>query len=119
SAVDLSYNIVQWYPHVFEKHFIELGLAGHLLEWSNGDAWTMHVYQHVSQALVFWRLGVGSNNAEAVVCEMAETGPGLLAIDYERVAIEHGLRTECRKVRSRVGLGVALAPDLIGTEDSG
>src|SRR5262249_59545503 len=117
TSVDFADDITSWNLDVFEENLVELRLAGHLLQGANRNARAMHVNKHVSQPLVFWRIGISADDTKAIVGEMAKAGPGFLAVDYERVAFKYGLGAQRSKVGSRVWLGVPLTPDLIGAQD--
>ena len=60
---------------------------------------------------------VGAGEQHHPVGDLREAGPDLLAVDDVVVAVLHGPGLERREVRARVGLGVALAPDLLAGED--
>ena len=64
-------------------------------------------------------LGSVRDEEEAPFRHVRHAGPDLLAVDDVVVAVEHGARLEIGEVAARVGLGEALAPDLLGGEDLG
>src|SRR5438552_1735323 len=53
------------------------------------------------------------------LCDARAGPPPLLAVDDVMIALIHRARPEAREVRAGVGLGKALAPDLVGIEDRG
>ena len=62
-------------------------------------------------------LRVGAREQQAPVGDLAAARPDLLAVDDEVVALVHGGGLERGQVAAGVGLGVELAPQLLGRED--
>src|SRR5205809_6201555 len=83
---------------------------------SDLDARLAHVEEEARDALVLGRLRVGAGEEDPPVGDRPAGGPDLLTVDEELVAPVLGARLEAREVRARVGLGVELAPDLLGRE---
>src|SRR3990172_4493666 len=80
------------------------------------DAGLAHVEEEARDALVLGDLGVGPRQEDSPVGDRSARGPDLLAVDEKMVALVLRARPEAREVRARVGLGVELAPDLLGRE---
>ena len=119
ALVDLADHVGRGHAHVLEEDLVELGLAGDLAERPDGDARRLHVDQDERDALVLGRARIGAHEEEAPFRHVRHAGPDLLAVDDVVVAVEHGARLEIGEVAARVGLGEALAPDLLGGEDLG
>jgi hypothetical protein len=60
---------------------------------------------------------VGAGEQHHPVRDLREAGPDLLPVDDEVVTVPHGPGLEGREIRARIGLGVALAPDLLAGQD--
>ena len=102
---------------VVEEHLVELGRPGHLLDRRDRDAGLVHRDEEVGEALVRRRVGIGAADAEAPVRAVRERRPHLLAVDDPLVAVEHRAGLHVREVGARVGLRVALAPQLLDRLD--
>ena len=61
--------------------------------------------------------GLAPGEQEAVVRPVRVRGPHLLAGDHEVVPVEDGARGQIGEIAAGIGLGEALAPDLVGVED--
>ena len=102
---------------VGEEDLVELRLAGDLAQRPHLDAGRVHVDDEVGQALVPRRVGVAERDEDAVVGDVRERRPHLLAVDDVDVAVALGARSRGGEVGARVRLGEALAPDLLGGQD--
>ena len=69
--------------------------------------------------LCFGAVGVGAGEHEDPVGEVAGRRPDLLAVDDPLVAVEHGPAAEVAEVGAGVGLGVALAPEVLAGSGCG
>ena len=78
--------------------------------------WSMG-HEQERDALVLGGVGVGAGEHEDPVGEVPGRGPDLLPVDHPLVAVEHGPAPEVAEVGAGVGLGVALAPDVLAGED--
>ena len=67
--------------------------------------------------MCFGDLGVGARDEHAPLGVLRARGPHLLAVDDPLVAVLDRARLERRQVGAGLGLGEALAPDLVGGED--
>ena len=76
-----------------------------------------HVQEDARDPLVLGHLGIGAAQQQAPVGDGPARRPDLLAIDEEVIALVLGPRLEAGEVGARVGLGVELAPDLLGRQD--
>src|SRR3990172_578085 len=115
--VDLADDVGCWHADALEEDLVELGLARDLLERPDADARRLHIDEDEGDALVLGRAGVRADEVEAPVGDMGHAGPDLLTVDDVPVAIEDGARLEVGQVAAGVGLGEALAPELLGVED--
>jgi hypothetical protein len=113
-------SLVEWpeqiglgYAQVLEKDFVELGLAGYLLERAHDDAGALHVDQQAAQSLVPRNVGVGAHEKLAEVRAMGERGPDLLTVDDKVVALEHGASLQRGEVRAGGRLRHPFGPDLL------
>ena len=102
---------------VGEEDLVELGVAGDLDERPHLDAGRVHVDDHVGQVLVPRRVGIAQADEDAEVGDVRERRPDLLAVDEEVVALVLDPRARRGEVAAGVGLGEALAPDLLGAQD--
>src|SRR5207248_11766957 len=68
-------------------------------------------------ALVAWRLRVAERDEDAVVGDVSERRPDLLAVDDVDVSATFDACACGSEVGARVRLGEALAPDLLGGQD--
>ena len=80
--------------------------------------WRMSTSRN-ADPLVLRCVGVGAGEHEDVVGEVAGGRPDLLPVDDPLVAVEHGPAAEVAEVGAGVGLGVALAPQVLAGEDAG
>ena len=110
-------NVLRRHADVLEEHLVELGVAGDLAERAHGDPRRVHVEEEVGEPLVLLGARIGAGQQHHPVGDLREAGPDLLAVDHVVVAVLHGPGLEAGQVRSRVRLGVALAPDLLAGED--
>ena len=79
----------------------------------------VHGHEQERDALVLGDVGVGAGEHEDPVGQVAGAGPDLLAVDDPLVAVELGPAPEVAEVGAGVGLGVALAPQVLAGEDAG
>ena len=88
--------------------------------WRSGRTSTpgrVHVDDQVREPGVALALRVAARDEDAVVGDVRERRPHLLAVDDEVAVLAARGRAHGREVGARVGLGEALAPDLLGRED--
>ena len=119
AVVDAAQHLRLVHAHVVEEDLVELGVAGDLLERLHRDAGRVHVEQEVGDALVLGRVGIGAGQQHHPVGDVGERRPHLLAVDHVVLAVLHRARLQRRQVGAGVGLGVALAPDLLAGEHLG
>jgi hypothetical protein len=105
--------------HVVEVHLVELRVPGDLLERLHGHARGVHVEEEVGDALVLGGSGIRPRQQHHPVRDVREGGPHLLAVDHVVLAVLDRAGLERCQVRARVGLRVALAPDLLAGEHLG
>jgi len=105
--------------HVVEEDLVEFGVAGDLPERLHGHAGRAHVEEEVGDPFVPRGLGVGAGQQHHPVRDVSQRGPDLLAVDHPVLAVLHRASLERGQVGAGVGLGVALAPDLLAGEDFG
>ena len=88
--------------------------------WTSGrtcDPVLLHVHQEVGEALVLGGVGVGAGDEHAPLRELGEGRPDLLPGDDPFVAVLDRAGLQRGEVGAGLGLGEALAPDLLGGED--
>src|SRR5262249_61895880 len=74
--------------------------------------------RQIINAVRLGRVWGGANQEEAPISEMRARGPHLLAIDDEMIAMVDGAGSQTRQIPAGVGLGIALAPQLVGAKDA-
>ena len=102
---------------VVEEQLAELGMAGDLRHRPQLDARRAHVDDEHRDPAVLGPGLVRAGQHPAPAGELPPRDPGLLAADHEVVAALLRPGAQRREVRPGVGLGEALAPDLLGRED--
>src|SRR6266404_204819 len=102
--------------HVLEEYLVEVPVAVEQDERAHGDARRLHVDQEIADALMFRRVGVGAHQEKAPIGEMRARRPYLLPVDDEVLASIDCAGSEAGEIAARVGLGIALAPQLVGAE---
>ena len=116
AGADLAEHLVLGHLHVVEEDLGETGLAVDLGDRAHRHAGRVHGDEEVGQPAVALGLGVGAEDAEAPVGEGAAAGPCLLAVE-DPVAVVRRVarraRADAGQVAAGVGLGPALAPDLV------
>ena len=118
AVADLAEQVLLRHLHVGEEDLVELRLAGDLHERPHLDARRVHVDDHVGEVLrSAARPGSPSADEDAVVGDVRERRPDLLAVDEEVVALVLDARPHGGEVGAGARLGEALAPDLLGRED--
>ncbi len=95
---------------------VELGLAGDLAQRPHLDALALHVEREVGHALVLGRVGVGAGDEHAVVGEVGQGVPHLLAIHDPLVAVTDRTGAEAGEVGAGARLAEELAPLLLAGE---
>ena len=100
-----------------EEHLVELGLVGDLSKGAHLDAVGGEVDDHVREAPVPGRPGVGPHEGDAPAGHGGVGGPDLLPGHIPATVDPLGDGAQCRQVGSCVGLAEQLAPDLAGIED--
>ena len=83
----------------------------------HGDAGRIHIHEQEGNAFLFFRVLIRAHQQEAPIGIHGECGPDLLAIHHIGIAIEHGFGAERRQIRSCIGFGIALAPDMLTGEN--
>ena len=100
------------HAHVREEHLVELGVPGHGAQRPHLDARRVHRDQHVRDARVLLRVGLGAHERRT---SSAPTCAVLVQIFWpfttSVVALDAPRRGEAREVGAGARLRVALAPD--------
>jgi hypothetical protein len=73
----------------------------------------LEIDQQKADALLLLRLLVRAHQDVAMGGIVGERSPDLLAVDDEMIALEHRGGLQAREVRARIGLRIALAPDVL------
>ncbi len=102
---------------VCEEDLVELRVPGDLSQRAHLDPGCMHVDDHVGQPVVTLRAGVGAGEQDAEVGHVRVRGPHLLPVEHEPVLLDAATRPDTGEIGSRLGLGEALAPDLVPGEE--
>jgi hypothetical protein len=102
---------------VVEEDLVEVPVAVHEHERTDGDPGRSHVEQQVADPGVLRRVRVRPRQHEHPVGEVRARCPDLLAVHDEVVAAVLRPRAQAREIRAGAGLGIALAPDVVGSED--
>ena len=118
AVADAADDVLVGDPRLLDEELVELGAAGDLAQRPDLDLVLLHVHEEVGQALVLGRLGVGARDEHAPLRVLRAGGPDLLPGDDPVVAVLDRARLQRREVRAGVGLGEALAPDLLGARGS-
>ena len=105
--------------HVVEVDLVELGVPRDLPERLDGDPRQCHVQQEVRDPLVLGGVRVGARQEHHPVGHVREGGPDLLAVHHPVLAVLDRARLQRGEVAPGIGLGVALAPDLLAGEHLG
>ena len=111
--VDLADEVVFVRAHVVEKHLAEFFVPGDVADGTQGDARRFHVHQQEADAALLLHLFVGAHQHINVGGVVRHRGPDFAAVDDVFVAIEHGLGAQARKIGTRIGFGIALAPHVV------
>src|SRR2546429_9584828 len=111
--IESPHQVFRRYADVIEEHLIELRLARDLSERPDGDARRLHVHEEEADGLVLGSFWTGPHEEEAPVGDVGHARPDLLAVDDEVAVVVHRAGLEVGEVRARVGLGEALAPELL------
>jgi hypothetical protein len=117
AAADLAQQVLLRHLDVGEEDLVELRLAGDLAERAHLDAGRLHVDDQVGEPLVALRVRIATADKDAVVGDVSERRPDLLAVDDERAVLSLDRGANCREVGSGARLREALAPDLLGRKD--
>ena len=104
------------HAHVGEEQLAEAVVARHRRDRAGLDAGRAHVDEQAGDALVLGHLGVGAHVELAPVGPVALRVPRLLPVDHEVVAVEHRRAPQRGQVGAGLGLGHALAPDLVAAQ---
>ena len=119
AAVELAEDGVLGDADVVEVDLVEALAVVGLADGLDGDAGRLHREEEVGDAAVLGGLGVGAGEEVDVLGEVGAGGPDLLAVDDELVAVDLGAGLEGGEVGAGVGLGEALAPDVLRGGDAG
>jgi hypothetical protein len=118
---NFSDQIASWDKNTVKKNLVKLLLAGYLLEWSYGNARTLHIYQKIRHPLVWSIAPTRATKKKTPICNVRKTGPYLRTIHQKplsslRIAHRFAPKRERGEVASRPWLRKTLAPDLIARE---
>src|SRR5262245_8859702 len=104
--------------HVGEEHLREVALALQRRQRAHVDARQVHGHDHPADALVLRRARVRAHQQLAVVGDLAERSPDLVAVHDVVIAVAHRRRLQRGEVRAGGRLGEALAPHLLAAQDA-
>ena len=105
------------HSRVSEEHLVEVRNACDLAQRSGFDSFGRHVDDEVRDAAILGLVRIGTRQQDAVVGELGEAVPHLLAVHDVLIAIEDRPRAQGCEVRARARLAVELAPELLAAED--
>ncbi len=114
---DLADHVLDGNLDTGEEDLVELGLARDLAQRANLDAGRAHVDDQAREALMPLGGGIASRDEQAPVGDVRVRRPHLLAVDHETGSLEPRARPNRGQVGTGLGLGEALAPDLLRGED--
>src|SRR5262245_21510355 len=115
ALADLADQVLLRHAGVLEEDLAELALAGDLAQRPHRDAGGVELAEDERDAAVAVPR-IGAAEHEDPVGPWTESGPHLLAVQDEVVAVEHGAGLERRQVTARARLAEPLAPDLVARE---
>ena len=115
-AVHLTDDPVLRDSGAVEEHLVELRFAGHLHERPNGHTFLLNRENEHRDPPMLRRIGIRPCQENRELAVLGAGGPDLLSTDYPLVAVELGPRRQRGKIRTRAGLGVHLAPDLLAPQ---
>ena len=113
----LPQQVLLGHDDVVEEQLRELGVTGDLRHRAHLEPGRSHVDDQHRDAAVLGRLRVGAREHTAPARVLAPRHPGLLAAHDEVVVVLDGARAQRREVGPGLGLGEALAPELLGGQD--
>src|SRR5215210_5848843 len=116
AVADPADHVLVGDPRLLDEELVELGLVRDLVERAHLHRVLLHVHDEVGQALVLRRVLVGPRDEHAPLRLVGERGPDLLP-RHDPLAVRlHCPGLQRGEVGARVGLGEALAPDLVAGE---
>ena len=102
---------------VVEEQLAEFGVPRDLLHRPHLDAWGLDVDDQQRDALVLWRVCIRPCEHAAPAGELPPRDPRLLSVDHVAVVRLDRDGAQRGEIRSCLGLGEALAPQLLRRED--
>src|SRR5258708_32197740 len=92
-------HVGSWYSDLFEKDFVELCISGDLYQRADSHSRCLHVNDETRNPTVFRCIWVRAYKQLNEVRLVRKTGPHLLTVDHEIVAILTRSRLQGCKVR--------------------
>ena len=117
ALVDAAHHVLFRNLHVIEEGVAEGRCVTERQHGLDVDAGALEVNQNERDPRLLLRRGVRAHEAEDPVGVLCVRRPGLLSVDDEVVARILGSRPQRREIASGTGLGVPLAPELLGAQD--
>src|SRR5579875_2775427 len=111
AVADAAQHVLVPHPRPLDEQLVELRLAGDLAQRADLHPLLLHVEQKVGETPVLGHLGVGARQQHAPLRVLGAAGPHLLSGDHPAAVVPHRPRLQRGQIRSRLGLGEALAPD--------
>src|SRR5208337_5672068 len=105
------------YEHVVEKSLAKRRRARDQNDRLGRYPGAFHVEQYKADALVLGRAGVRAHQAENPIRLVRVRGPDLRAVDEELIALVLRAGLQRRQVGTRTGLGIALAPSNLASNN--
>ncbi|MND82881.1 hypothetical protein D3C80_747250 [compost metagenome] len=105
---------------VVEEHLVEFRGAGQLFDRAHADTGLSHGYQQERQPVVANTARLGAGDDETPVRFVGQRSPDLLPVDDPTVAafIQCRAGLDVGQVRACAGLRIALAPEVVTTDDA-
>src|SRR4029077_14924223 len=99
-------------------YFVEMSMAAGYHQRAYFHALGLHVEQEVADTLMLGSGRVGAREHEHPIGILRSGCPGLLSVNQEVITLVFGTGRDVGQVGTGVGFGVALAPDVLATQDA-
>ena len=117
AIVQAADKIAERRAHRIEKDLVEFLVAGKILDRANANPGCRQIYQNEADSGLLPGCFCGACEHDDVGRIMRERSPCFLPGDHKFIAIDDGFGAQRGEVRTRIRLGIALAPDVLAVED--
>ena len=118
TAALFTHEATRGYAGIGEVRLVKTIFASDFADGMRLDTIDLHGRQEERQAIIFsLGIGVGARQQNHVVSVIPERRPDFGAVNHVIVAVAHGAGLYSTQIRAMIGLGKALAPDLLARED--